>query len=491
MSNKNLNYLEKQATARFKRDSSSSGLTDRERAENNYKLFLNVNTVERMKYMFKAEEGHLFYKNEQLSLKEKEMLRRAHMPSYIINMTTPTIDVMKYFVTSNSPRWSVSGRDGTDSDFAERHRALMEYCYSQSNGDDITARVVLHCFTKGKSYFNLHVDSNLDRGKGEVVFDWLPTENVIVDPSSTDPFARDANYIIVAKNIATETLINKYPDLAEEIKNAEPSSIQTVYEEDSDKERQSKTSYDSIEGDIKNNTSYFEVYRKEMIKFYDVVLRQSLSPEESAGIKENAKVMLEEYILEMEVQYEETVAELEKRLNDEENPIIQSRYELEVRKAGKEKIQKIKDKEETLYSEVRNALFPINHYQITEKEFRALEKNPITSEEILSYTTYLEARVNVTISCAKDILLDYKDLPYKYIPIVQLPYLHDGTPYPLSAVEPLKGKQREINKHQMVLLSMLEQKRVMLQDKYQLLLYRMLFIQLHKRVVLTLNTYLV
>jgi len=43
-------------------------------------------------------------------------------------------------------------------------------------------------------------------------------------------------------------------------------------------------------------------------------------------------------------------------------------------------------------------------------------------------------------------------MPYEHYPIVPFPYLYTGTPYPMSAVMPLVGKQREINKAHQIMI---------------------------------------
>ena len=44
-------------------------------------------------------------------MEEKDALEESGMPTFTINRITPVIEMMKYFVTANNPRWQAVGAE--------------------------------------------------------------------------------------------------------------------------------------------------------------------------------------------------------------------------------------------------------------------------------------------------------------------------------------------------------------------------------------------
>jgi hypothetical protein len=94
----------------------------------------------------------------------------------------------------------------------------------------------------------------------------------------------------------------------------------------------------------------------------------------------------------------------------------------------------------------------IENKVVTEKEFNILMKDPQISKNIVDQVQFYSTRVKQTC-LAGDKLLYEQVLPdtITEYPLVPFHYKWTGTPYPISAVSPLIGKQQEINKaHQIM-----------------------------------------
>ena len=159
-----------------------------------------------------------FYLNDQLSAEEKEDLREGGMPDFIINRITPAIDIMKFFITANNPRWQAVGVEGSDADIAHIHSMVADYCWRLSSGKSLFSQVIQDSLVKGLGFFKIEIDADADKGMGEVVYKSMnPAYDVYVDPMSRDFLFRDANYIIVQKNIPKTSLIQMFPDMKRKI----------------------------------------------------------------------------------------------------------------------------------------------------------------------------------------------------------------------------------------------------------------------------------
>ena len=187
------------------------------KAEKNKQLFQKANNYYRKKWFSDSQKSMDFYLNEQLTADEKEDLREGGMPAIIINRITPAIDVMKFFVTANNPRWQAIGTEGSDSDIAHVHSMIAEYCWHLSNGRSLFGQVIQDSLVKGCGFFRVDIDPNADRGQGEVVFRSIDPYDIYVDPLSRDFLFRDANYIIVQKNLSKSALINMMPSMKKKL----------------------------------------------------------------------------------------------------------------------------------------------------------------------------------------------------------------------------------------------------------------------------------
>ena len=161
-------------------------VTKKSKAQVNKQLWNRSNNSHRQQWQTISQKGYDFYLNEQLTKDELTMLQESGMPSFTINRITPIIEIMKYFVTANNPKWKAVGATGDDVDVAQVHSDIADYCWYLSNGKSIYSQVVLDSLTKGIGYFLVDIDKDADRGMGEVVFKKIEPYDVYVDPASKD-----------------------------------------------------------------------------------------------------------------------------------------------------------------------------------------------------------------------------------------------------------------------------------------------------------------
>ena len=174
-------------------------VTKKSKAQINKQIWDKVNNSYRHRWQSVSQKGYDFYLNEQLTKEEKTMLEESGMPTFTINRITPIIEIMKYFVTANDPKWKAVGATGDDVDVAQVHADVADYCWYLSNGKSLYSQVILDSLTKGLGYFLVDIDKDADRGVGEVCFKRLDPYDVFVDPASRDFLFRDATFIQIRK----------------------------------------------------------------------------------------------------------------------------------------------------------------------------------------------------------------------------------------------------------------------------------------------------
>ena len=430
-------------------------ITNKKKAEQNKHLWDKANSSHRQRWHVLSQKGYDFYLNEQLTKDETATLNEAGMPTFTINRVTPIIEIMKYFVTANNPRWKAVGATGDDVDVAQVHSDIADYCWYHSNGKSIYSQIVLDSLTKGIGYFLVDVDKDADRGMGEVMFKRLDPYDVYVDPASRDFLFRDANFISVRKNVSKTQLANIFPEFAGKIKKVTGEADSVSYSQRPSTDYQSIQPEDitmglTIEGEDDDIIPYYETYSKKKHAYRNVFIKILPSPVQMQAIKEKVETEAEEAEQEIQVQLKEKILSIQQSL--EAGEVIQERAQLEMERANKMAEQAIEEKRVQLMSEAQDSATVIDQKIMSEDSYQILAKSEDIQDQIVEAIQFYENRVHVTCTVSDDIFLYERVLPVTEYPIVPIPYMYTGTPYPMSAVTPLIGKQQEINKAHQIML---------------------------------------
>ena len=431
-------------------------ITKKNKAQINKQLWERANGRERMKWQSTSQKGHDFYLCEQLTKDEKTALEESGMPTFIVNRVTPIIEIMKYFVTANNPRWQAVAAEGSDVDVAQMFSAISEYSWYLSNGKSVYSQIITDSLTKGIGYFMVNVDPDADMGKGEVLFNRIDPYDVYVDPMSRDFLFRDASFILIKKNLPKQQLINLFPDSSVKIKKA-TSGTSIVQYSQSDRDDslsiQPEDIYSSYDPDTAEDDqiiSYFEVYKKKKYPYYSVHILIPPSQEEKEMAQQEVETIVNEFKKELEVQVKEKIKQIDVAF--ESGEIIEERANLEKEKVIQEANQSTVEFEQRAVSDAQEKLTKIEHQILPEKAFKLLAEDKNLSQMIQSATRFNKTMIDVSVSIGEDVLLFEYTLQAEDYPIIPVPYMYTGTPYPMSAVVPMIGKQQEINKAHQIML---------------------------------------
>ena len=430
-------------------------MTNKKRAEQNKQLWDKANSSHRQRWQVLSQKGYDFYLNEQLTKDETDALNEAGMPTFTINRITPIVEIMKYFVTANNPRWKAVGATGDDTDVAQVHSDIADYCWYNSNGKSIYSQVVLDSLTKGIGYFMVDIDRDADRGMGEVVFKKIDPYDVYVDPASRDFLFRDANFISVRKNVAKTQLINLFPEFAGKIRKVSGAADSVSFSQRPSTDYQSIQPEDitmgvTIEGEDDDVVPYYETYSKKKHAYRNVFIKVLPSPAEMEQIKEQVEEQAAQAEREIGVSLKEKMLSIQQQL--EAGEIIEERAQLEMERAQQMSQQAVEESRMKLMSEAQDSATIIDQQIMTEESFQALSKSDEMKSQIVEAIKFYENRVHLTCTVGDDIFLYERVIPVTEYPIVPVPYMYTGTPYPMSSITPLIGKQQEINKAHQIML---------------------------------------
>ena len=407
------------------------------------------------------QKGYEFAHDEQLTHDEKSALQDQGMPTFTINRILPVVEMLNFYATDNNPRWQAVGVEGSDTDVAAVISDLTDYIWDYSNGNTLYNNAINDSITKGVGYMLISVDKDADNGMGEVVLQQPEPFDVYVDPKSRDMLFKDASFVMIRKVLPKSHLMKIYPQAKRKIANAASEDNNNTYTErplgDDDQklflhnDHNEQTSFGvNAKGEMEELVEFFETYEKIKISYINLFYRIPPNKEQLQAIQEQAEIAMMEMQKEMEVEFLEQQKQMEMAVQSGE--MLPERYQLEIEKAQKMMQQQLEAYRQETVSKLQSEASKIENQIITEKEYKIILKDPLIANNIVDTIQFYDNRIKQTCTAGDKLIYEFT-LPntVKDYPIVPFHFKWTGTPFPISAVAPLIGKQQEINKaHQIM-----------------------------------------
>ncbi len=429
----------------------------KKKADRVKELFSRLRSSHRDQWQFINQQGHDFANDNQLSDSEKKSLEDQGMPSFTINRITPVVEMLNYYATANTPRWQAIGVDGSDSDVAAVFSDMADYIWANSNGQTLLSNAINDSVTKSLGYLHVTVDKNQDQGMGEVIIHQPDPFDIFIDPKSRDMLFRDASYIMIKKMLPKSHLKKLYPDEIRKINKAASNdgeytlSNRSLDAEQKDILQVDITSTYDEEGKDDPLTEYFELYEKIKVPYVNVFYRVPLSEEQVKQAEQQVQVQIQKMQEQMQVEFLEQKRQMDMALQSGE--MIQERYNLEMKNAQEMMQNQLQTAQQQMIAEIQEKMAQIDSKVISEKEFKILSEDKEFSSTIVDSIKFHDDRIRITCVIGDQFIYE-EIMPenVKDYPIIPFHYKWIGTPYPISAVSPLVGKQRELNKaHQLMI----------------------------------------
>ena len=441
----------------------------------------------RQQWEFINQKGSDFANDNQLSAEETQSLEDQGMPTFTINRIIPVVEMLNFYATANRPRWQAIGAEGSDIDVAAVFSDIADYIWYHSDGTSLLSNAVNDAVTKSIGYLMINVDPHADRGMGEVTIEQPDPFDVFVDAKSRDILFRDASYIMVRKILPKGHLKQKFPDQVRKINNAsaryghDKNHSTKTYDENThdfsykdiisgaggghiegpsysgpDSGGNTVTGGTNMRNSIQSNDDdeklleYFECYEKVKLPYMNVFYR--ILPDESVlqQLQQQVAVYIQELTAEMQVQFLEKQVQMQEAV--EKGDMLPERMDLEIEKEQKLMQQQIQSAQQERMSQLQNEASKVENKVVNEKEYKILEKDETFQAMVIEAVKFFDDKIQQTIVIG-DKTISQKFLPDKIseYPLIPFHYKWTGTPYPMSAVSPLIGKQRELNKaHQLM-----------------------------------------
>lgn len=171
-----------------------------------------------------AVEDNEFRNGKQWTDEEATALKNRSQKPIVVNVVYSAVEQAKAMLTSNKPKFQSTGRETSDNRVGRMFSDIMAYVWDISKGNVELKQAVDDYYVKGMGVMYTYVDTNDGFGSGEVKVKSIDPLEVYFDPSSKDPFCRDASNIIVAKTVSEDSLIKAYPEYEDIIRSSQETS---------------------------------------------------------------------------------------------------------------------------------------------------------------------------------------------------------------------------------------------------------------------------
>ena len=426
------------------------------------KLYHLANNWTRQQWETVNQKGYDFAHDEQLSEEEMTALQEQGMPTFTINRILPVVEMLNFYATAQNPRWQAIGVDGSDTDVAAVMSDLADYVWNNSQGSTLYANAINDAVTKSIGYLLVSVDKDADNGMGEVSIQQPEPFDVYVDPKSRDMLLRDASFIMVRKILPKEHLMKLFPEHKRKI--AQSSSDEQFQRTLStrpmgDRDQKLFAYNDSsegashgvtVDGEMDDLVEFFEVYEKIKVLYVNLFYRIPPNEEQLKAIQQQCEVMLKEMEAELTVELMEQTKQMEAAVQS--GQMLPERYQLEMQKAQQMMQQQLQAYAQECMSKLQAEASKIENTVISEKEYKLALEDQKFADSVVEAVKFYNSRIKQTCVAGDKVLYE-QVFPesIKEYPIIPFHFKWTGTPYPISAVAPLIGKQKEINKaHQIM-----------------------------------------
>jgi hypothetical protein len=430
-------------------------------AERVKELFNKSNTATRVQWEKVNQKGFDFANDNQLSDNERMVLEEQGMPTFTINRITPVVEMLNFYATANSPRWQAVAAEGSDTDVSAVFSDIADYIWYISEGNSLYGNCINDSITKSIGYLLVTVDPDADRGMGEVIIEQPEPFDIFVDPKSRDMLFRDAGFVLIRKVLPKNHVMKLFPEFKTKIKKATSDNntdfsytAKSIGRDQHDfhyKDILGSETIDPEKAEHGELIELYELYEKDKIKYVNVFYRKQPSEEQLKQIQLEVDTRIMEMQKEMAVQFEEQKQKLGMALQSGE--MLEERFNLEMEKAQKGMGEQLEMARQQLMSEMISQVSAVENLVMSEKEFSIIQKNSQDFvESIVEVMDFYDDRIKLTCVVG-DKTLYSKHLPGEIneYPLVPFHFKWTGTPFPISAVAPLVGKQRELNKaHQIM-----------------------------------------
>lgn len=390
----------------------------------------------RQNWMTQAVEDNEFRNGKQWTEDQVKALRRRAQEPLVVNVVHSAVEQAKALLTANNPKFQSTARENSDAKVGKMFSDIMAYIWDQSNGNVELKQAIDDYYVKGMGVMMTYIDPDADFGSGEVKLKAIDPLEVFIDPSSKDPFCRDAAHIIIGKLVSQTQLVETYPEFEQEIREtAETSHLNTVTESRYGLHDQDVTAKRRLTGATiydERELELFERYTRVKSPYFKIY--DPLSNEQKVLNEVDYEEYKKEPIVLVTTAGEQTI------YTDKENVGSYTQIAQEIGTTYHLMMDPQTGQPTPMAGEEHMGSIPNSTTTID-----ILTKNELIEDEGIMVNEIEITQIQQCVSVG-DVQLYMVDLPVEHYPIVPFMNGFNRNPYPNSDVRLVKGLQEYVNK---------------------------------------------
>jgi len=189
---------------------------DNKTAVKRWQLLFGYRTREYVQWLNQCKINERFYFGEQYTDEEIKKLKERGQYVIVMNRLRKAIRGIVGMMAANTPKYKVYPRNKDDYEIANLTNKLLEWAWDKSGGIHTFRKIIKYSVIDNMAYFYIFKDHD------GIKFKFLPYNEVVIDPKSTDPLFRDADMIYVTKYIPLDMakMIYGVDDISTEVPQA-------------------------------------------------------------------------------------------------------------------------------------------------------------------------------------------------------------------------------------------------------------------------------
>lgn len=390
----------------------------------------------RQNWMTQAVEDNEFRNGKQWTEDQVKALRRRAQEPLVVNVVHSAVEQAKALLTANNPKFQSTARENSDAKVGKMFSDIMAYIWDQSNGNVELKQAIDDYYVKGMGVMMTYIDPDADFGSGEVKLKAIDPLEVFIDPSSKDPFCRDAAHIIIGKLVSQTQLVETYPEFEQEIREtAETSHLNNVTESRYGLHDQDVTAKRRLTGATiydERELELFERYTRVKSPYFKIY--DPLSNEQKVLNEVDYEEYKKEPIVLVTTAGEQTI------YTDKENVGSYTQIAQEIGTTYHLMMDPQTRQPTPMAGEEHMGAIPNSTTTID-----ILTKNELIKDEGIMVNEIEITQIQQCVSVG-DVQLYMVDLPVEHYPIVPFMNGFNRNPYPNSDVRLVKGLQEYVNK---------------------------------------------
>lgn len=155
-----------------------------------------------------------FMDGAQWRKRDVDILLARNQTPIVVNVIKQAVDQACGMLTANNPVFSTTGFEDSDVGLSTAVSYILSHIWDKSDGNAFARQAIKDYYSTSIGYLACYFDPQGMSGAGQIKIFSPDSLEVLIDPASTDIYARDAAHILLKTTMNAEQIQDMWPTLA-------------------------------------------------------------------------------------------------------------------------------------------------------------------------------------------------------------------------------------------------------------------------------------